>query len=45
VVVVEAGGDDSVGSVLTTISTLPDVVTATLVYHAIDAEVGDEVTS
>jgi nitrate reductase NapD len=37
VVVVEAFGTDPVGEMLTRISLLPDVITATLVYHAIDA--------
>jgi nitrate reductase NapD len=38
VVVVEALGSDPIGETLTRISLLPDVVTATLVYHAIDAD-------
>jgi len=37
VVVVEADGADPVGEKLTRISLLPDVITATLVYHATDA--------
>jgi nitrate reductase NapD len=38
VVVVEAVGSEPIGEMLTRISLLPDVVTATLVYHAIDAD-------
>jgi periplasmic nitrate reductase NapD len=38
VVVVEASGTDAVGESLTQISLLPDVITATLVYHAIDSD-------
>jgi periplasmic nitrate reductase NapD len=38
VVVVEAVGSEPIGAMLTRISLLPDVVTATLVYHAIDAD-------
>jgi nitrate reductase NapD len=37
VVVVEAVGSDPIGETLTRISLLPDVITATLVYHASDA--------
>ena len=37
VVVVEADGADPVGEKLTRIALLPDVITATLVYHATDA--------
>jgi len=37
VVVVEAIGRDPVGEILTRISLLRDVITATLVYHAVDA--------
>jgi nitrate reductase NapD len=37
VVVVEATGDDPVGESLRRISLLPDVITANLVYHAIDS--------
>jgi nitrate reductase NapD len=36
VVVIEATGSDPVGETLTRISLLPDVITATLVYHATD---------
>jgi nitrate reductase NapD len=36
VVVVEAVRSDPVGEILTRISLLPDVITATLVYHAIE---------
>ncbi len=36
VVVIEAGGADSVGSVLTRISLLAHVISATLVYHTSD---------
>lgn len=39
VVVIEAEGDGSaIGAALTEISTLPDVITATLVYHHSDAD-------
>ena len=38
VVVIEASGSEPIGEMLTRISLLPDVVTATLVYHAIDAD-------
>jgi nitrate reductase NapD len=38
VVVLEALGSDPIGETLTRISLLPDVITATLVYHAIDAD-------
>lgn len=37
VVVIESCGGDPVGETLTRVSLLPDVITATLVYHAIDA--------
>jgi periplasmic nitrate reductase NapD len=37
VVVLEADGGDPIGETLTRLSLLPDVITATLVYHAIDA--------
>jgi|SRR5215207_2314822 len=37
VVVIEAAGSDPIGETLTRISLLPDVITATLVYHATDA--------
>ena len=37
VVVVEATGSEPVGEALTRISLLPDVITASLVYHAVDA--------
>src|SRR5262245_38323803 len=37
VVVVEAAGSDPVGETLTRIALLPNVITATLVYHATDA--------
>lgn len=40
VVIVEGGGDDPVGAILTRISLLPDVITATLVFHAIDTKEG-----
>ncbi len=40
VVVVEGGGGDPVGAVLTRISLLPDVITATLVFHALDTKEG-----
>ncbi len=40
VVIVEGGGDDPVGAILTRISLLPDVITATLVFHAIDPKEG-----
>lgn len=40
VAVVEGGGSDPIGEVLTRISLLPDVITATLVFHAIDAGKG-----
>jgi nitrate reductase NapD len=36
VVVVEAANGEAVGQTLTHISLLPDVITATLVYHAVD---------
>jgi nitrate reductase NapD len=36
VVVVEGSGEDPVGAVLTRLSLLPDVLSATLVYHAVD---------
>src|SRR5262249_2068093 len=36
VVVVEATGGEPVGEALTRISLLPDVITASLVYHAVD---------
>jgi len=35
--VLEAVGSEPIGEMLTRISLLPDVITATLVYHAIDA--------
>lgn len=35
-VVIEAAGSDPIGETLTRISLLPDVITATLVYHATD---------
>jgi periplasmic nitrate reductase NapD len=38
VVVLEAVGSEPIGEMLTRISLLPDVITATLVYHAIDAD-------
>jgi len=37
VVVVEATGADGIGATLNTISLLPEVLTAALVFHAIDA--------
>jgi nitrate reductase NapD len=37
VVVIEAVGSDPIGETLTRISLLPDVITATLVFHATDA--------
>lgn len=40
VVVIEGGGSDPVGAVLTRISLLQDVISATLVFHAVDAEEG-----
>lgn len=42
VVVVESCGGDPVGETLTRVSLLPDVITATLVYHVIDAETATE---
>ena len=38
VVVLEAVGSDPIGETLTRISLLPDVITATLVYHALDTD-------
>lgn len=40
VVVIEGSGSDPVGGALTRISLLPDVISATLVFHATD--VGEE---
>ena len=36
VVILEATGGDPVGAMLTRISLLPEIITATLVYHAVD---------
>ena len=38
VIVLEATGSEPIGEMLTRISLLPDVLTATLVYHAIDTD-------
>lgn len=40
VVVVEGDGEDPVGEILTRISLLPGVLSATLVFHATDVEEG-----
>jgi nitrate reductase NapD len=42
VVVVEGGGEDPVGAILTRITLLPEIITATLVYHAIDAHAHEQ---
>ncbi|MBM3547215.1 MAG: nitrate reductase [Alphaproteobacteria bacterium] len=40
VVVVEGGGEDPVGAALTRLSLLPDVISATLVYHTVETDHG-----
>jgi nitrate reductase NapD len=42
VVVVEATGSEAVGETLTRISLLPGVITASLVYHAVDEPVANK---
>jgi nitrate reductase NapAB chaperone NapD len=42
VVVIEAGDGERLGETLTTLSSAPGVVAATLVYHAIDRTTGSQ---